>query len=140
MKKRKAQAVIYYCAEDNIKHFLLLKMNERRNNYWQNITGFVEDDEDFIAGATREAIEETGLATNNIKTITNLNMNFEFHDRWGNDVIEEVFAIETKSKWKVELDPSEHQEYIWIEEADIERGVVHFESNYSALIKTMESN
>ena len=139
MKKRKAQAVIYFCAEDNKKHFLLLKMNERRNNYWQNITGFVEDEEEFQSGARREAIEETGLKPENIKQITNLGMKFEFHDRWGNDVVEEVFSIETKSQWTIDLDPTEHQDYIWTTEDELIRDSVHFESNYLALLKVKES-
>ena len=138
MKKRKAQAVIYYCAQDNKKHFLLLKMNERRNYYWQNITGFVEDDEDFIEGAKREAVEETALMESNIKSILDLNMTFEFHDRWGNDVIEEVFSIEANSKWEVDLDPTEHQDYRWISEDELTPESVHFKSNYRALLKAKE--
>ena len=139
MKKRKAQAVIFYCAENNVKHFLLLKMNERRNHYWQNITGFVEDHEDFSTGAKREATEETNLNPENIKKVTDLGMIFEFHDRWGNDVIEEVFAIETREKWKVVLDLTEHQDFVWIKESELRRDCVHFDSNYQALLKVKES-
>lgn len=138
MKKRKAQAVIFYYAENNSKQFLLLKMNERRNHYWQNITGFVEDGEDFIDGAKREALEETSLKLQNVERVEALNTTFEFHDRWGNDVIENVFVIEAKEKWDVILDITEHQDYKWIDEKELTRDSVHYESNYKALKKVRD--
>lgn len=136
MKKRKAQAVIYYCAQDKIKHFLLLRMNKKRNGFWQNVTGSVEENESFQDGAIREAIEETNLSSDNIKEVVNLGLKFTFLDQWGRNIEEEVFSIEAKSEWTIKLDPSEHQSYKWVQEKEIERSSVHFESNYKALIST----
>ena len=59
MNKRKVQVVIFRVASNNEKQFLLLKMNEKRGFFWQNITGGVEKSEDFKAAALREAKEET---------------------------------------------------------------------------------
>jgi len=133
MEKRKVQAVIYYSAPDKTKYFLLLKMNEKRNFYWQNITGGVEASEDFEAAALREAQEETNLDINNILKVTPINKDFSFTDQWENKVFEKVFAIETKGEWEVIIDPSEHCDHKWISDAEITRESVHFESNFQAL-------
>lgn len=138
MKKRKAQAVIFYYAEDNKKHFLLLRMNDQRNGYWQNVTGKVEKSETFKEGALREAMEETNLSLENIKNTKNLNMTFEFQDQWGKDSVEEVFAIEVFKKWPVIIDPSEHQDFKWQSEEEINTDSVHFSSNFEAIIQTLE--
>lgn len=138
MKKRKAQAVIFYCAENNKKHFLLLRMNESRNGYWQNVTGKVEEGESFEEGAIREAIEETNLELENIKSISNLEFRFEFHDTWGKDAVEEVFVIEAFKKWTVKIDLSEHQDFKWHREDEINEESVHFSSNFEALNKAKE--
>ncbi len=133
MKKRKAQAVIYCYAQDKTKHFLLLKMNERRQFLWQNVTGSVEKDESFQEGALREAIEETALQNSNINNITPLQLIFEFQDQWEKEVVEEVFAIEVEKKWEVILDPSEHCDFKWVSENEMNRESVHFSSNFLAI-------
>ena len=133
MEKRKVQAVIFYSAPDKRKYFLLLKMNEKRKFYWQNITGGVEEDEGFEAAALREAQEETQLKEDNILKVIPLGIDFKFTDQWENKVLEKIFVIETKEKWEVIIDPSEHCDYKWVSESQIPRECVHFESNFKAL-------
>jgi 8-oxo-dGTP pyrophosphatase MutT (NUDIX family) len=138
MNKRKVQAVIFYCAPDKTKYFLLLKMNERRGHLWQNVTGGVDKNENFEQAAIREAIEETSLSSENIKSINETTLTFEFIDQWENQVVEKVFLIESKTKWDVKIDPSEHVDFKWIEEGKIDSNSVHYQTNYQALMEAMK--
>ena len=138
MNKRKVQSVIFYCDAERRKHFLLLKVNKDRGLFWQNSTGSVDSGEDYLAASKREAIEETAITESNIESITQSTLEFEFHDRWGKDVIEKVFFIKAKSKWDITLDPSEHTDFKWVIDQEISKDSVHFESNSQALFKCME--
>ena len=137
MKKRKVQTVIFHRTNDNKKHFLLLKMRNDRGGFWQNVTGGVDSGESFDDAALREAIEETSIQKKNILNFESLNYQFEFHDRWNNDVIEEVFFLEAKVKWDVKIDPSEHTEFKWVSEEELDKNSVHFETNFKALNKVI---
>ena len=138
MKKRKIQSVIFYNASNKRKQFLLLKMNERRKFLWQNVTGKVDKDEKYSHAAIREAIEETGLKNKNIKAIYKSGMMYSFVDQWDKSVKEKIFFIECHDKWDVVLDPSEHCDFKWVDEEDINRDSVHFDSNYRALMAAKE--
>ncbi len=138
MKKRKIQTVIYYCAKDNRKHFLLLKMNERRGLFWQNVTGGVEKDESYKDAAIREAIEETNLNASNISQLIESDIEFQFEDQWKNHVNEKVFFLHCKESWDIKIDPSEHSQYKWTTEEELNSESVHFESNFQALTKALE--
>ncbi len=113
-------------------------MNKRRNHLWQNVTGSVDDGEDFKSAAIREAIEETGLAPENIQSTTETDLVFKFHDQWKKDVTEKVFIIQCHSKWDIKLDPTEHENFKWISEEEVTKDCVHYESNYEALSKVLE--
>lgn len=138
MEKKKVQSVIFYTAANNKKQFLLLRMNARRKLYWQNVTGSLDMHESFKNAARRESIEETGLQTSNIKSITESELEFAFFDQWKKNVIEKVFIIECFSKWDVRLDPSEHSEFKWESEDEISSSSVHFDSNFQALKIALE--
>ena len=133
MKKRKVQVVLYYIDQKAIKHFLLLRVNERRGLFWQNVTGGVEKDEDYIDAAVREAQEETKLKFKNIHKIYDTGIRFKFIDRWEKEVTEKVFVIHCKEKWDVKIDDSEHCEFKWVEEKDINKESVEYASNVVAL-------
>ena len=138
MKKRKVQVVIYYCAKDNKKHFLLLKVNERRGFFWQNVTGGVDKDEKFKHAALREAKEETNIKKSNIVSITKTDLKFKFISRYGKVVKEKVFILQCREPWKVALDPLEHCEFKWVEEDKIVPQSVQYPTNYEALLKALE--
>ncbi len=138
MKKRKVQTVIFYKLQDKTKQFLLLQMNKRRKSFWQNATGGVEQNEKAQDAALREAIEETGLKRSNVKKLTNAGLSFKFDDQRHNHVTEEVFFLECYQEWKVQLDPSEHQDFKWVHEKDINQKSVHYQSNYRALVLAKE--
>lgn len=138
MNKRKVQSVIFYCDANDKKHFLLLRVNKRRGLFWQNSTGSVEDDESFIDGAKREAIEETGLALENIKTITETSLSYKFIDQWNEQVFEKVFFIECKRSWDVVLDEEEHCDFQWTSSDSFKAGLLKYKSNSEAILKCME--
>jgi len=138
MDKRKVQSIIFICNQENEKQFLLLQMNERRKFFWQNVTGSVDDGEDFEAAALREAVEETKLTPDNIERIIPTTIEYKFTDQWQKNVTEKVFFIQCKNIWDVVLDPSEHVSFKWVDQNEIKKDSVHFESNYQALVKAIE--
>lgn len=138
MSKKKVQTVIFYTAADKTKHFLLLKMNERRGFFWQNVTGGVEKNENFEEAAIRESREETNIENENIESLISLDLEFSFVDQWKNKVVEKVFALKCKNEWEVVIDPDEHCEFKWVPENQITKASVHYETNYTSLKKAMK--
>lgn len=137
-KTKKAQMVLAVIdIASQSYEFLLLQTNEKRGSFWQNVTGKIEDGETFEEGGLREAIEETGLSIESIIEITGLGLKFDFIDQRERDVHEECFLIILDSKWKVKIDPHEHQDHKWVPLKKIERESVKFESNYEALKKSI---
>ena len=59
MNKRKVQVVIFREDNEDVLEFLLLKTNERRGLFWQNVTGSVDNGESYNDAAFREVAEET---------------------------------------------------------------------------------
>jgi 8-oxo-dGTP pyrophosphatase MutT (NUDIX family) len=133
MEKRKVQVVLYYKARNNKKNFLLLKTNEKRGYFWQNVTGSVDEGENFRDAAIREAKEETGIKNKDIKTVLTTDLKFKFKDRFQKNVIEKVFFIIAHEKWEVKIDPKEHCEYHWVNEDDLHEEQVHYENNWLSL-------
>ena len=139
MKKRKAQVVIFCRDDEGKKHFLLLKTNKKRGEYWQNVTGSVEKNETYKQGALREAKEETGLSQKDIIKVRSTELCFQFHDRWGRDVKEKTFLIEVIKQFKVKIDPSEHCESMWIQQNQIKAQVFKHINNYLSVVYAMET-
>jgi len=65
-------------------------------------------------------------------------MKYKFIDQWEKDVTEKIFFLECYEKWDVILDASEHCDFKWVNETDINRDSVHFDSNYRALLSAKE--
>lgn len=136
-KTKKAQVVLAVIDQPSQSfEFLLLQTNERRGSFWQNVTGKIEDNETFEEGGLREAIEETKLNIESIVDILSLGMKYEFTDQRDRNVTEECFLIILDSKWNVEIDPHEHQDFKWVPLNKITRDSVKFESNYETLVKS----
>lgn len=113
-------------------------MNEVRKFLWQNVTGGVDEGEDFIQAAIREAKEETNLLDKNIKIIHKTELEYSFTDQWKNHVIEKVFIIHCHKHWDIKIDPTEHHTFKWVHEEDISKDSVHYESNYFALLEAKD--
>jgi 8-oxo-dGTP pyrophosphatase MutT (NUDIX family) len=136
---RKAQVVLAAFDSSRQKFFfLLLRTNQRRGLFWQNITGKVEHGESFEDGALREAMEETGLKAEMLVDLRDLQMAFEFTDQYQRQVKEKVFLLITQAPWEITLDPSEHAEFKWLSEDEVHATVVKFPSNGEALMKALQ--
>ena len=102
--------------------FLLLKRIPRRGEFWQPITGGLEEGETKIEALKREVREETGIK-NIIKIIEDVHY-YEFQDlpfmeplkRHGHaykHLKEYAFGVEVSSNEEVVLDGKEHSEFKW---------------------------
>lgn len=135
-KTKKAQVVLAAIDEvsQNFK-FLLLQTNQRRGNFWQNVTGKVEKEETFEEGGLREAIEETRLELESIVDLVDLGLEFKFNDQHGRKVQEKCFLIILDKTWPVKIDPKEHENFKWVSPEDISEGIVKYQSNLETLQK-----
>jgi 8-oxo-dGTP pyrophosphatase MutT (NUDIX family) len=136
-KTKKVQSVIAAFDESSQSFFfLLLQTNKKRGEFWQNVTGKLEDQETFEEGALREAIEETQLQIEAIIDIVDLNLVYKFTDKWKRKVTEKCFLIILDKKWEVQIDDHEHQDHQWVKLDELTEGIVHYPSNYETLEKS----
>lgn len=125
--KKKVQVVVI--AENSL---LLFEFNNQiPNNYvgFQNITGAVEGDESYIAAAERELSEEAGLN----EQVIDLNLQYEFFDRWKKQCIEKVFLCHLDKKLPITLN-EEHLFYKWVPFSEVKESDYTFPSNYQAYL------
>jgi lipoyl(octanoyl) transferase len=97
---------------------LLLHRRLERGNFWQPITGSIEDGESPLITARREIIEETGV--NGEPAPLGLTQSFMIESaylasRYTSPIIasEVGFTARLDSSQPIRLDPSEHDEYGW---------------------------
>ena len=105
--KKKVQIIVM--AEDEV---LLFEFNDKiPGNYkgFQNITGAVEDEESFYEAAKRELIEEAGINSDVIE----LDLKFEFFDRWKRNCLEKIFLCHLYRKPEIVLN-EEHEHFKWM--------------------------
>jgi dATP pyrophosphohydrolase len=135
--KKKVQVWLYGQDSEGLQ-ILLLKTRPGRGEFWQPVTGGVEEGESFEDAALREVEEETGLALSPDKLIKL--SSFEFEGQWGK-ALEQGFAIEVPARLigkMVLLDPKEHTEFQWLpaSEALVK---THFESNQKILAELIST-
>ncbi len=135
-KVKKAQVVLAAYDQDGQGfQFLLLQTNQKRGEFWQNVTGKIEEGETFEEGGLREAIEETQLRVESILDIIDLGLTYHFTDQRNRLVDEKSFLIVLDEKWHVKIDPKEHQGFKWISIAQAKEGIVKHASNFETLLK-----
>lgn len=133
-KTRKAQIVICaYDAESQALSYLLLQTNRKRGEYWQNVTGKIDEGEAYEEGALREAKEETGIESKWIKHFIDLELSHDFIDDKKRDVHEKSYVILVDRIFDVKIDPHEHMNHRW--EKKLSRDMVKHQGNYEALEK-----
>ncbi len=136
-KTKKAQVVL--AVVDSTRQsfdFLILKTNERRGSYWQNVTGKIDEGETFEEGGLREAIEETQLNIESIVDIIDLEIAHNFVDEKKRTCHEKCFLIVLDKKWDVKIDPKEHQNAKWVHLEKISHEIVKHRGNFEALEKS----
>lgn len=100
---------------------LLLERADKKG-FWQSVTGSLEDDETPYDAAIREVVEETGLNAEDYKfTDWQLSNIYEIYPHWRNRYApemthntEHVFGLELPAALPVQLAPSEHVRYEWV--------------------------
>jgi len=121
--KKKVQVVIL--AESEI---LLLKLAENRGGFWQNITGGVDDGEEYLDAAKRELFEETGIQA----SVIEIPFEFNFVDRWNSLVTEKVFLCKLAKKTTPHLS-DEHTDYRWKNINQISLADYRYETNFKPI-------
>ncbi len=136
-KTRKAQVVITALdAQSQSVSYLLLQTNKSRGSFWQNVTGKVDAGESYEEGAVREVIEETSVKPEWFVHFIDLKLAHNFIDGWKRDVHEKSFLLIVDRKFKVKIDPNEHQSHKWVN--SIKRSMVKHAGNWEAIEKAQK--
>lgn len=139
-KRNKVQVLIINAGRDKA---LLLQTNQRRGQFWQNLTGGVDEGETLDAGAQRELFEETGFELSQGE-LKRTDLIFEFTDQYQSDVTEYCYTFVLNSPGlSPKIDPGEHDQFAWKDIASLTESDYGFPSNYQLLIhgrKLLERN
>ncbi len=101
---------IMYAVKDGGVKFLILKRSQEDGDFWQPLTGTLEEGETLKGCLLRELKEETGIE----KVVKVSDEVWRFNWLKGNDVITEfVFGIELYPGSEITLDPKEHSDFGW---------------------------
>lgn len=99
---------------------VLMLQRKYPDDFWQSVTGSLEEDETPMQAAIRELFEETSITGYELHDCQ-FSQNFEIYaiwrDRYAPGVTqnqEHVFTLELAEKIDIKLDPREHEEYIWL--------------------------
>ena len=101
---------------------ILLLHRKDKKNFWQSVTGSIEEGESPVNAAKRELLEETGIDHKKFQLLDwKFSQQYEIFPHWRyryepnvTHNIEHVFSVELPEKIIVNLEPSEHKEYKWV--------------------------
>lgn len=99
---------------------VLMLRRKYPKDFWQSVTGSLEKDENPQQAAKRELQEETGIIEPELHDCQ-FSQNFEIYSIWRERYApgvtenqEHLFSLELADKVYIQLDPREHEEYIWL--------------------------
>jgi ADP-ribose pyrophosphatase YjhB (NUDIX family) len=133
--KRKVQVVLLWISSNGEKSLLLLRTNQERGGFWQNVTGGVESGESTVRAAKRELFEETGIEDINL---IDLQQTHHFTDQYGKTCIESIFLATAQCSFAPELTLSpEHSEYDFRAIEGVMQADFGYNSNYEAFVQAV---
>ena len=134
MIERNNVQVFLYTRKPEFK-VLILKRTQERGNFWQPISGGIEEGENSYDTIKREVFEETGIQ--DIKNVFDLDYSFTFKApisrKWMRDI---CFAAEIDNLFDVILS-NEHDEYRWCNEKEAKK-LLKWKHNLIALYKLLK--
>lgn len=115
-KRPESVLVIVYTQAGEV----LMLRRKYPSDFWQSVTGSLEWDENPQQAAIRELQEETGISEQELHDCQ-YSQNFEIYSIWRDRYApgvtenqEHVFSLKLTDKVDIQLDPREHEEYIWL--------------------------
>lgn len=115
--KRPESVLVLVYTQD---HEVLMLRRKYPNDFWQSVTGSLEWDENPQQAARRELHEETGIDCAELHDCQ-FSQNFEIYaiwrDRYAPGITENqehVFSLEIPEKKDIQMDPREHEEFVWL--------------------------
>ncbi len=105
--------------------YVLLLRRSKPFDFWQSVTGSLNENESPYDAAVRELVEETGLTNEGTLTDSGVTRTFEIDPRW-RDRFEPGVTENVEYEWRyrlparvtIELDEVEHSEFCWLPVAD----------------------
>ena len=104
---------------DSHWEYLLLHRLVNRGDFWQGVTGGVEEGEEIHEAAGRELTEETGLVATELQKI-DYTYSFPVADNWRHlyaegvtEIVEYVFVAYVDGQQKPTIDNREHDKWQW---------------------------
>jgi dihydroneopterin triphosphate diphosphatase len=114
------QVLVYPVKEiDGTLSYLLLHRIASRGDFWQGVTGGVEEGEEILEAANREMIEETGLIP---AAMTKIDYTYSFSvaDQWRHlyaegvtEIVEYVIVAHVNDQQEPTIDSREHDTWQW---------------------------
>ena len=121
MHRRPVSVLVVVHTDD---HALLLR-RKSPFDFWQSVTGSLQEDESHAEAASRELAEETGLTDEGELSYTGVSRQFAIDPRWrdkfGPGIVENVefeWRYRLSSTTNVQLNASEHSEFAWLPVAE----------------------
>lgn len=114
------QVLVYpvRATQDGLEYLLLHRL-VKRGDFWQGVTGGVEEGEETLEAARRELIEETGLTPSTIEKI-DYAYSFPVAEGWRhlyaegvNELTEYVFVAHVDGEREPTPDAREHDKWAW---------------------------
>ena len=138
-KAKKCISFLYRIRNKEIEYCVFYR---RKDEFWQGLSGGVEDEEELNDTVKREVYEETGICVKNIlklDTISSIpgiyvNKNFNYKNNIF-VVYEYGFGVKIDNE-DIELS-SEHKEYKWVSYDDAIK-LLKYDSNITALFELNE--
>ena len=107
----KVQGVIY-AEENKQREYLLIKRCEKDGDFWQGVTGTVEEGELLVECLTREIEEELGIKREDGVEISQILQTIQWKKQNGFVITEYVYAVKINRRQEIQLS-DEHVEYKW---------------------------